>query len=54
MSEQSSSDLGDEVDEILKEYFAYRIASILEYGPKLDKLFGYDIVCFTNAVEFSM
>jgi serine/threonine protein kinase len=39
---------------ILKEYFALKIASTLGYGPKLFKIFGFDLVCFENAIEFSM
>ena len=54
ISEEGSADLGEEVDDTLKEYFAYKIASTLEYGPKLFKIFGFDIICFKNSVEFSM
>lgn len=39
---------------ILKEYFFYRLASTLEFGPRLPNIFGYDIVCYNDAIEFAM
>ena len=43
-----------DVDAIYKEYFLGMMADILEVGPKMLRLFGYDIVISRTMAFFSM
>ena len=38
----------------IEEYCLYQIASSLEIGPKMKKLFGFDIIVYSDYIEFSM
>ena len=38
----------------IKEWFLLKIASGLEIGPKIEKSFGFDILMFSECLEFAM
>ena len=42
------------LDGILKEYFFNKIAAALGFGPKTENIFGYDLVCYNDRIEFAM
>ena len=42
------------LDSILQEYFFYKIAAALEFRPEMDNIFGYDLICYNDRIEFSM
>jgi hypothetical protein len=39
---------------VLREYCLLKIASILEAGPIMEPIFGYDIVIYDDCIEISM
>ncbi len=38
----------------LKEYLVFQIASYIEAGPRMKRAFGFDLVIFSDAIEFTM
>ena len=50
----TEDDFEKAVATVIKEYCLLKIASILRVGPRLPKLFGFDIVVFEKCIEFSM
>lgn len=38
----------------IKEYCLLKIASILGVGPKLNNMFGFDLVVYDECIEFCM
>ena len=38
------------LDSIIKEYFFFKIASVLGFGPRMDNIFGYDLSCYRNRI----
>ena len=38
------------LDAILKEYFFFKIAAILGFGPEMENIFGYDLVCYNDRI----
>ena len=42
------------LDSILKEYFFFKIAAVLGLGPLMENIFGYDLVCYNDRIEFAM
>ncbi len=42
------------MDEVIQEFFFYKIGSLFEFGPKIDNIFGYDIICYDNKIDFAM
>lgn len=41
-------------DDAYKEYFLFAMAELMEIGPKMTNLFGYDILLTKNMVFFAM
>ena len=54
ISTKDRASLNKNIDAIIEEYFFYKIASILRVGPFLEQIFGYDIVCYDDSIEFAM
>ena len=46
--------LNQKIDAVLREYTLSKIASVLRFGPKMEKIFGYDILSFNDGIEFAM
>ena len=42
------------IDSILKEYFCFKVGAVLGFGPQMDSIFGYDLVCYNDRIEFAM
>ena len=42
------------IENVYKEYFLTSLAEFLEAGPRMLKLFGYDIIVSKNMAFFSM
>ena len=42
------------IDQILKEVFIAKIASILEVGPRFETIYGYDLLITEDVVEYAM
>jgi serine/threonine protein kinase len=40
--------------DVMKELFILRVASALRIGPRFDNIYGFDIILYRNAIEFSM
>jgi serine/threonine protein kinase len=40
--------------EAIKEWFILKMASTLEAGPKVEAYFGFDLLMFSDCVEFAM
>lgn len=38
----------------IKEYSILKIASILGVGPKMNNIFGFDLVAYDECIEFCM
>ena len=38
------------MDEVIEEYLYYKTASSLGIGPKIEKIFGFDIICYNNVI----
>ena len=38
----------------MKEYFFFKIAAALGFGPRMENIFGYDLVCYNDRIEFAM
>ena len=51
---QDRATLNFRIDEVLRELIFYKIASILRFGPYLEKVLGYDIICYNDSIEFAM
>ena len=54
ISEKDRETMSKKIDEIIEEYFFYKIASVLEVGPEMKNHFGYDLICFDDRIEFAM
>ena len=46
--------LDEELEKVYSEYFLCTIASILKAGPKMESIFGYDIIVTRNSAFFAM
>ena len=42
------------LDSILQEYLLYKVAAVLGFGPQMERIFGYDLVCYNDRIEFAM
>ena len=42
------------IKKAIEEYSLYLIASNLKIGPKITRLFGFDLIVYENCIEFSM
>ena len=51
---QDRATLNFKIEEVLRELIFYKIASILRFGPYLEKVLGYDIICYNDSIEFAM
>ena len=38
----------------IEEYFLLRVASALDCAPKIDKVFGFDMLMYQECIEFPM
>jgi hypothetical protein len=38
----------------LREWFILKICSVLQIGPSLKKYFGFDLIFYSNCVDFGM
>ena len=54
MSEKDRLAYNSSLDSILKEYFFFKIGAVLGFGPEMDNIFGYDLVCYNDRIEFAM
>ena len=54
IKEKNKVMMDEAIDDIIREYIFYKIASILEVGPALRAVFGYDILCFDDRIEFAI
>ena len=54
IKEKDRAELNSSLNKMLEEFIYYRIASVLGVGPRITNIFGYDIVCYNNALEFGM
>ena len=38
----------------MEEFFFFKIASVLKVGPKIENIFGFDLICYDDSIEFAM
>ena len=54
IKEKDRLSYNSKLDSILKEYFFFKIGAVLGFGPEMDNIFGYDLVCYNDRIEFAM
>ena len=52
--EQDRAALNHQIDEVIREFTFFKIASALGIGPCIENIFGYDIICYNDRIEFAM
>ena len=50
IKQKDKATLNRKIDQVLRELFLYKIASALEIGPFMRCPFGFDIVCYNDAI----
>ena len=44
------AELNKKIDAVLEEYLYYKIAAAMKCGPKIENIFGYDIICYDDSI----